>query len=36
MHTCDLVPTLINDYFRHLGGVTECGLRDGMEQEGII
>lgn len=29
METCDLVPTEINDYFGHLGGVSECKKRDG-------
>lgn len=24
MKTCDLVPTKVNDYFGHLGGVSEC------------
>lgn len=33
MHTCDLVPTAINDYFRHLGGVAECVRRDSAGQE---
>lgn len=28
MKTCDLVPTKINDYFGHLGGVSECRKRD--------
>lgn len=28
MKTCDLVPTKINDYFGHLGGVSECKKRD--------
>lgn len=28
MTTCDLVPTKINDYFGHLGGVSECNRRD--------
>lgn len=35
-YTCDLVPILINDYFRHLGGVTERGWQDSMEQEGVF
>ena len=28
MKTCDLIPTKINDYFGHLGGVAECKKRD--------
>ena len=28
MKTCDLVLTKINDYFDHLGGVSECRKRD--------
>ena len=28
MKTCDLIPTKINDYFGHLGGVSECSKRD--------
>lgn len=28
MKTCDLVPTQVNDYFGHLGGVSECKKRD--------
>lgn len=28
MKTCDLVPTAVNDYFGHLGGVSECKKRD--------
>lgn len=28
MKTCDLIPTEINDYFGHLGGVSECKKRD--------
>ena len=24
MKTCDLIPTAINDYFGHLGGIAEC------------
>lgn len=28
MKTCDLVPTEINDFFGHLGGVSECKKRD--------
>lgn len=28
MKTCDLIPTKINDYFGHLGGVSECKKRD--------
>ena len=28
MQTCDLIPTEVNDYFGHLGGVSECKKRD--------
>lgn len=28
MKQCDLVPTRVNDYFGHLGGVSECKKRD--------
>lgn len=28
MKTCDLIPTIVNDYFGHLGGVGECRRRD--------
>ncbi len=28
MKTCDLIPTKVNDYFGHLGGVSECRKRD--------
>lgn len=28
MKTCDLVPTEVNQYFTHLGGVSECKKRD--------
>lgn len=28
MKTCDLIPTKVNDYFGHLGGVGECLRRD--------
>ncbi len=28
MKTCDLIPTKINNYFTHLGGVSECKKRD--------
>lgn len=28
MKTCDLVPSKINEYFGHLGGVAECKIRD--------
>ena len=34
MKTCDLVPTKINDYFGHLGGVSECRKRDAQSDEG--
>lgn len=32
MKTCDLVPTEINDYFGHLGGVSECKKRDAASE----
>lgn len=28
MKSCDLIPTQVNDYFGHLGGVSECKKRD--------
>lgn len=28
MKTCDLIPAKVNDYFGHLGGVSECKKRD--------
>lgn len=31
MKTCDLVPTKVNDYFGHLGGVAECKKRDAAQ-----
>lgn len=34
MKTCDLVPTEINDYFGHLGGVSECKKRDANNNGG--
>ncbi|MCC8046450.1 MAG: HNH endonuclease [Clostridiales bacterium] len=34
MKTCDLVPTKINDYFGHLGGVSECKKRDSENSGG--
>lgn len=34
MKTCDLVPTKINDYFGHLGGVSECKKRDAADNNG--
>lgn len=34
MKTCDLVPTEINDYFGHLGGVSECRKRDDINYGG--
>lgn len=34
MKTCDLVPTKINDYFGHLGGVSECRKRDANDNGG--
>lgn len=34
MKTCDLIPTKINDYFRHLGGVAECKIRDSHLKDG--
>ncbi len=33
MKTCDLIPTKINDYFGHLGGVAECKKRDSFLKE---
>ncbi len=32
--TCDLIPTKINDYFGHLGGVSECKKRDAADNNG--
>lgn len=32
--TCDLVPTKINDYFGHLGGVSECKKHDSNNEGG--
>ena len=34
MKTCDLVPTEVNDYFGHLGGVAECKKRDATQNNG--
>lgn len=34
MKTCDLIPTEINDYFGHLGGVAECKKRDVDQYDG--
>ena len=34
MKTCDLIPTKINDYFGHLGGVSECKKRDSSSDGG--
>ncbi len=34
MKTCDLVPTKVNDYFGHLGGVAECKKRDAAQNSG--
>ena len=34
MKTCDLIPTKVNDYFGHLGGVAECKRRDGVQTDG--
>ncbi|MCD8396910.1 MAG: HNH endonuclease [Lachnospiraceae bacterium] len=34
MKTCDLIPTKVNDYFGHLGGVSECKKRDLVENGG--
>ena len=34
MKTCDLVPTEVNDYFGHLGGVAECKKRDAAQDIG--
>ena len=31
--TCDLVPSEINDYFGHLGGVSECSKAEGLNRE---
>lgn len=37
MRTCDLVPRAVNDYFGHLGGVSECNKRDqGSGQKGVF
>ena len=30
--TMDLVPTAINDYFRHVGGCSECRIRDSKDK----
>lgn len=34
MKTCDLIPTKINDFFGHLGGVSECRKRDAAQNAG--
>ena len=34
MKTCDLIPTKINAYFGHLGGVSECRKRDEVNYGG--
>lgn len=34
MRTCDLIPTIINTYFGHLGGVSECKKRDASNDGG--
>lgn len=34
MKTCDLIPTAVNDYFGHLGGVAECKRRDAQNEGG--
>lgn len=34
MKTCDLIPTKVNDYFGHLGGVGECRRRDSQNYLG--
>ena len=34
MKTCDLIPTKVNDYFGHLGGVAECKKRDAEQNDG--
>lgn len=34
MKTCDLIPTEVNDYFGHLGGVAECKKRDTAQNIG--
>lgn len=33
MKTCDLIPTKINDYFGHLGGVAECKKMNAKEDQ---
>lgn len=32
--TCDLIPTAVNDYFGHFGGVAECKKRDIAQSDG--
>lgn len=34
MKTCDLIPTKVNDYFGHFGGVGECRKRDAITDGG--
>ena len=34
MKTCDLIPQKINDYFGHLGGVSECRKCEQMTDGG--
>ena len=34
MKTCDLIQSKINDYFGHLGGVSECKKRDAINNGG--
>ena len=34
MKTCDLIPSKVNDYFGHLGGVAECRRRDAASEFG--
>ena len=34
MKICDLIPTKVNDYFGHLGGVSECKKRDALDDGG--
>lgn len=36
MKTCDLIPTKINDYFGHLGGVSECRTRNDTNNGGCF
>jgi hypothetical protein len=34
MKTCDLIPTEVNDYYGHLGGVAERKKRDTAQNIG--